>query len=788
MVQAAIPKTVTTPASWLRIGSLNELMLLLLLVVMVLLALYGMNPPNSVPVNAPLSEFSSGRAMQHLKVLSTNSRPIGSAHHNRVGDYIFAGLASMGLSPEIQQASIVQQVERGFVVGASLHNIVARLKGTEPGAGRALMLIAHYDSKQSSFGASDDGAAIAAILETLRALKAGAPLKNDVILLFTDGEEIGLLGAKAFVEEHPWAKDVGLVLNFEARGTSGPVMMFETSTGNRNLIDGLAHAAPYPVANSLMYEIYRLLPNDTDLTVFKKSQIPGMNFAFINEPSRYHTPLDNLKNLDERSLQHHGSYALALTRYFGNHNLNVRSGRDAVYFDLFGLTLVHYPAVLVLPLTALVVISFVAVACYGLRKRIASLTGIVVGFLAFLVSLIVGPGIVALVWWLIRSLRGDYAAMPRGDIYHSEFYALGFAALSIAIFSALCILFDKKLGVHNRALGALLGGLILLLASSFFLPGSSYLLVWPMLGSLIALALIFASAGEESRSTKRMALLTLGAIPAVVLFVPMIYILFAALSLDLASASTVLLVLLLGLLIPQLSYLSARSKWLLPTAMVTIGLCCITLGLAYSGFSASQPRPDNIFYGLNADRQEAIWASTDASPDQWTKQFLTANPQHSPLEDYFPGTPRPFLNSQADVVALPAPEIKVLNDSAQENRRIVHVRVTSIRQAPLISVYCEPDTEIREIVINGKRTALEQGSVTASAKAPWVMRYYALPAEGLELVLELQPQAQVKLKVVDQSYELPALPNFSVTARPENLMPSSAPWGDATFVSKSFVF
>lgn len=788
MVQAAIPRTVTTPASWLRIGSLTELMLLLLLVVMVLAALYGMNPPRSNSVNAPLSEFSSGRAMQHLKVISTNSHPIGSADHKRVGDYIFGELASLGLSPEIQQASIVQQVESGLVQGASLRNIVAKLKGTDQDAGQALMLTAHYDSKQSSFGAGDDGAAIAAILETLRALKAEGPVKNDVILLFTDGEEMGLLGARAFVDEHPWARNVGLVLNFEARGTSGPVMMFEASRGNRNLIDGLAHAAPYPVANSLMYEIYRLLPNDTDLTVFKESKMPGMNFAFINEPSRYHTALDNWKNLDERSLQHHGSYILALTRYFGNRNLDVRSEHDAVYFDLFGLTLVHYSAVFVLPLTALVVISFVAVAWYGLRKRIATLPGIGFGFLAFLVSLIVGPGIVALVWWLIRSLRSDYAAMPRGDIYHGGFYSLGFVALSIAIFAALGILFGKKSGVHNLTLGALLGGLILLLAASFFLPGGSYLLAWPMLGSLIALALIFATGADKHRSTKRVAVLALGAIPAVVLFVPMIYILFAALSPNQAAVSSVLLVLLLGLLVPQLSYLGARSKWLLPTAMVIISLCCLTLGFAYSGFSANQPRPDNIFYGLNADRQEAVWASTDASPDQWTKQFLTPNPRHSPLEDYFPGTSRPLLFNQAEAVALPGPEIKILNDNAQESRRLVHVRVISTRQAPLISVYGEPETEIREIVINGKRTALEHGSATTNAKAPWVMRYYALPAEGLELVLELQPQAQVKLKVVDQSYELPVLPNFSVSARPENLMPSSASWSDATFVSKSFVF
>ncbi|HEX3253135.1 MAG TPA: M20/M25/M40 family metallo-hydrolase, partial [Pyrinomonadaceae bacterium] len=505
MVQAAVPKSVTTPERLSRFGSLSSFILLLVLVVLVLLTVYAMSPPESVSVQAPATEFSSGRAMQYLKAISVSTHPVGSADHERVGEYIVHELASMGLNPEIQQTSVVQQVETGFVRGANVRNIVARLKGTE--SGRALMLTSHYDSKQGSFGASDDGAAVAAMLESARALKAGSPLKNDVILLFTDGEELGLLGAKAFVDEHPWAKEVGLVLNFEARGTSGPAVMFETSNGNQGLIDGLAHAAPHPVANSLMYDIYRLLPNDTDLTVFKESGLPGMNFAFINEPSRYHTPLDNTNNLDERSLQHQGSYILGLTRYFGDRNLDGRSARNAVYFDLFGLTLVHYSAVWILPLTVLVVLSFVAVAWYGLRKRIVTLPAAIRGFLVFLLSLVVSPGLVALVWWLIRSFRRDYAVMARGNIYHGEFYFLGFAALSIAVFSVFCILFSKKLGVYNLALGSLFGGLILLLASSFFLPGASYLLAWPMLGSLVTLALIFKTAGEESHSTKRLAVL-----------------------------------------------------------------------------------------------------------------------------------------------------------------------------------------------------------------------------------------------------------------------------------------
>src|SRR5258706_7442827 len=119
------------------------------------------------------------------------------------------------------------------------------------------------------------------MLETLRALKSSPTLSNDVIALFSDGEEIGSLGAKAFVYQHPWAKDVGVVLNFEARGSSGPAIMFETSDKNGWLIKEVAKAAPRPAAHSLAPAIYQLLPNRTDFTVFKEAGFAGLNFAYI---------------------------------------------------------------------------------------------------------------------------------------------------------------------------------------------------------------------------------------------------------------------------------------------------------------------------------------------------------------------------------------------------------------------------------------------------------------------------------------------------------------------------
>lgn len=184
---------------------------------------------------------------------------------------------------------------------------MARIKGS--GNGKALLLLSHYDSSpHSSLGASDAASGVATILEGIRAFRAeGKTPKNDIIILFTDGEELGLNGADLFVKSHPWATDVGLVLNFEARGSGGAgYMLVETNRGNSNLIKGFMAAEPeYPVANSLAYSIYKMLPNDTDLTVFREdADIDGFNFAFIDDHFDYHTVRDNADRLDRNTLAH----------------------------------------------------------------------------------------------------------------------------------------------------------------------------------------------------------------------------------------------------------------------------------------------------------------------------------------------------------------------------------------------------------------------------------------------------------------------------------------------------
>ena len=332
-------------------------------IVAAILGLYQLIPPDAVPANAPVTEFSSGRAMKHLQAIAQKPHPIGSPEHTEVREYLRAELAAMGLNAEVQKTTAV--LHRGRNRGSMLpsagtvHNVVARLYGTDHS--KAILLAAHYDSVPTGPGASDDGAAVAAMLETLRALKATSPLKNDVIFLFTDGEEAGLLGATAFVAEHPWMKEVGLVLNFEARGNSGPSLMFETSTGNGWLMEEFAKAAPYPVATSLSYEIYKLLPNDTDFTIFKDAGLGGLNFSYIDGYAYYHSTIDSVETIDERSLQHHGSYMLALTRHFANLNLENPKGYDVVYFNMPGAGLLTYSPIMGILFTSVIALLFLLV-------------------------------------------------------------------------------------------------------------------------------------------------------------------------------------------------------------------------------------------------------------------------------------------------------------------------------------------------------------------------------------------------------------------------------------------
>lgn len=744
---------------------------------LVLLSILSLVPPD-INSNAPPTEFSSARAREYLKAIAVKPHPIGSPAHAEVRDYILGELSKIGLQPQVQKTTAVNPRWDSSYRAATVENIVAKLEGTNNT--RAVLLVGHYDVAPTSLGASDDGAAIVSLLETLRALKASAPLKNDVIFLATDGEEIGLLGAIAFVQQHPWAKDVGVVLNFEARGDHGPSVMFQTSDENGWLIDELAETVSRPVANSFSADIYKHLPNETDFTVFKNSGMNGLNFAYIEGVSVYHSSLDNIANLDERSLQHHGMYALALARRFGNSDLNrPTGGSEAVYFDLFGRTLIHYSRTTALVLATLVALITLGSIALGLRRRRLSLSGQAWGFLALLLSMVGATLVVMLVRWTLGALAGARNSFQQGDTRINHLYLIGFVLLTVAATTLVYGLFRKRVSVENLAVGALLWFLLLLVVSHIYFPGGSYLAVWPLLSALIVWILKFTLPTEKLSLTTLSLVSAVCAAPGIVLISPLAYQLFVAVGISQPILVVVPVTLLLGLVLINLELVASSFRWLLPIAATLAAACFIVAALLQR---PEQPRSNEIFYALNADTGKAVWASGDASPDEWTSQFLSSNAPAAPLDDCLPWLNRQvFLQQPAPAATLAAPEIKVLDDQVQEQTRLIHLRVSSAREAAALIIYS--GTEFSEAFVNGQPLAKQDALAWEKGQ---MLLYAAPPREGIELLLKTKSSEPLIMKVVDRSFQFPELANLTIKARPSYIVPAPFSYSDSTFISKSF--
>ena len=755
----------------------------LLLIAIAVLSLYAMRPPAAVSSQSSGLVFSAERAMKHLEVIARNPRPIGSAEHARVRDYIVAQLAAQGFETAVSTSTALGPSEYKPFRVATVQNITGRLRGTA--GGKAVMLVGHYDSVPTGPGASDDGAAVAAFLETARALKAGPPLKNDVVILLTDGEEIGLMGASAFVNEQRSNFDVGAAFNFEARGASGQSVMFETSDQNGWLIRQFAAASPAPVGSSLMYEIYKRLPNDTDFSTLKKAGFAGLNFAYINQLPRYHTITDNIQNLDTDSLQHHGDNALALARHFGNLDFETAKANE-VYFNPLGSTFVHYPEWLVLPLAAVVLVAFVGVAIVGFRKKFLTWRGIALGFLMLPLSGVISYLAVTAGLSLVKALNKGANDVPWGEPYNSSYYVLAFVFVSCAAVLAVYLLVRKWARMAEVAMGALLSWLILALLTSVLLPGGSYLFVWPLLFALIGIGIYFVVNGQ--RASWPIISYTLCAVPALLLLIPVIYTLFTALTFNAASGILLLLVLLLGLLIPNMEVAVSRMKWRIPAAALLFTVALIAAGLLSSGFDANHPKMSSVFYGLNADRGQAVWASFDSQPNEWTSQFLSSGAQMKPLTELIPTSRAPFLQSEAPAATLASPELTLIKDEQHGDTRLIQLRVTSPRGAEIVSVYPEAGPEeVVGLSVNGK-TIDPKAVVTDKGRGPWGLQYYGLPQEGAELTLQLKSVQPIRIRVTDRSYGLPQLSGLTLKPRPDYITLPPTSTGEMTMVGKAFTF
>ncbi len=749
-----------------------------------------LRPPAVVNGDASAAEFSALRASAHLEAIAAAPHPVGSRQHARVRDYIVDQIETLGLEAEIQTETVWSEL-REYTRGARIRNVLTRLPGTSGGV--ALLLVAHYDSVPHSPGASDDGAGVAALLETLRALQTGPRLRSDVIFLFADAEEIGLLGAKAFQQHHPWAAEVALVVNFEARGSRGPSIMFETGPGTGPLVDRFASFVSRPVAASYSYDIYRRLPNDTDFTVFKRAGIPGFNFAFIEDITAYHTSLDRIDRLDLRSLQHHGSQALALARGFGDADLrNLERGAPRIYFNLPLAGLMTYSGALALPLAVLAAVLYFALWYRGFRGRRLTVGRTLLGFAAVPVVVTAVAAVVTLLHQGLPIIAGQ------GLLARPALFRLGLALVALAVAVALFRMSVEKLGVLDSSAGAAGWWLLLAAATALYLPSSSYLLLWPLLAAELALFALFRGPKGVTPLPTGVLLLLL-AVPAAVLWVPLVQLIGAALASGSATILAVIVALLASSLIPQIVLVTGeKRRWVLPLAILAVGLGLYLTEVLSVGYDARRPRPSNVFYAMDAGRQTAIWASTDRRTDSWTTRYLGEEPAKRKLEGFFPWDLE-VMFAAAPVLDLPAP---LVTESGVETAatasaapfdngdgRRLRLHVASDRQAAALFVELRSEAAVTSLAIDGKDVGV--GRTPRDEDTPpgyWQGVLYGGSSDGFEVEIGLAGGAPLEVAVADRAYGLPEVPSVADARRPESMRPSFFWPTDLSVVRSSFVF
>jgi len=747
--------------------------LAIFLVFSVWLGFYLIQPPEPKSTSSSPIEFSAERAFKHVKQIAQQPHPLGSTANDSVREYIVDKLTELGLDPTIQKGI---GVAGGFGGGSAgeTKNIFARMRGINPE--KTILLMTHYDSAPNAPGAADDASGVASILESVRALKAQkTPLKNNVWILITDGEERGLLGAELFVEQFDELKQIDLVLNFEARGTSGASMMFETSSPNANLIPHFAEATPYPVANSLMYTVYKLLPNDTDMSVTKRAGLKGLNFAFAEDYLNYHTMQDTPANLSLASLQHHGSNLLGNIRYFGNSNFTLESNSEYVYFNSAGGGLAYYPEHWSFPLAVVTALLFLAYLVFLLRTDRLNIGSYLGSLFLFLGVLFTGAAVTYFSWQAIKQFNPEYDWLYHGEVYVQSWYLWGFLFLMLGLYASIYSWVKQKwLSIEQLLAGSLTIWMLLSLVTAWYLPTASYIFTWPVLMALVGWIVLGENITKASWQSS--GLLAISLFPVLFLIPPYIYLVQVMLTTEMMAVSMLLMLLILGLAWPIIWRITRNQTQFWNSAFVTAALACFLIASASSGFDFKHKKQNDISYIQNLNTKQAYWVSRDHMTDNWTQQFLNKSPQKGSPPNIRIFRNRQYLYQAAKYQNIADPIFKLTADSSSDSLRFMSIQVSTQTNAIAMRMGWDGQPTLRQIQVGGK-TVLNnsEGNISGSG-----ISFFKDLSEPLTLRFKLSKSGKVPtLYFTFLKMGLPTHLLENYNPRAPNMMPT-AHWNSNT--------
>jgi hypothetical protein len=634
----------------------------------------GMRPK---PASAPPAEFSAVRAFAAERAIlgGDASHVVGSAAHAGVRDRLAAHLRSLGYDVAIQQTFACT----AHVVCAPVENIIARTAGdARPDA---LLIAAHYDSVAAGPGASDDGLGMATVVETARALR-GERFRNPIVFLITDAEEMGLIGAEAFVADEQLLKSAAAVINIEARGTNGASTMFETSARNRWLIRALAHTLPRPATTSLFASIYDMLPNDTDLTVFKRAGLAGVNFANIGGVQRYHTRLDNLAHVTPSTLQQHGEHALASARALANADLRQTSDANAIWFDVLSFFILWWPQgwSLWMAIVALVILLIVVVLRFHDRAMPGG--GATLGVLSFFLSIFVTFLIAFGASWLagLRAHGAVYVAQPGPATAAMWLIGIGIPVL-------IARRFQEHAKFDGLYLGQAISWSVIGIVLALVLPGASYLAV--ILAMTCALlGVVRATVGADKAVVS---ILTAGV--AAILFFPLAVSLYDALgrpSLPVIAAAVALVTTTFAPMIAT----APPLRRALASAFTVTAIVFIAIANFVPIYSADAPRHINLRYYVDGQPR---WLADSVTPEMArAANFEVVRPR---MFEWAASPSTPYV-AAAPELGLAPPEVRVVSDEGGKGRRKLTLQIRSARDAARVGILFRT-TSLQSIRVNG---------------------------------------------------------------------------------------
>ena len=715
------------------------------------------------PASIPAQEFSAQRALQFLQELPGEAEPhsTGSVAARRVRDGLISLLRALGYDPRLQ---------RSFACGpygtcAAVENVLARREGTVPDA---VLVACHYDSVAAGPGAGDDGTGVATALEVARALHQRR-LRNTVVFLFADGEELGLVGARAFVQQHPWAPSVRAVVNLDARGTRGPSLLFETGSAALWAAGIFARTAPLPRASSLFSSIYRQMPNDTDFSIFLGRGLQGFNFAFVGGASLYHTPGDNLAHLDPATVQQQGENVLALVEKLADLDFShLPPPRRAVFTDVAGRWLLWWPARWSLAglIGASLLLLFLWKRLERPRRRQTVRT-----FVRLLAANIAAAVVAAVIVLALAQ-----AGFPLwGWVAHPGPWIVGFFLLGFLI----AIGMPEPAGTDPIAFWMAVWSVWLLAPwVTAALPEVGYLWLVP--------AEVAAVTGVVGKATSLPGSAVRAALPAAA--VGLLWLSLPALLYDGLGMVGLVGIAWCGAwyglaLRPFLQYRGnlPHRRWLLPAAVCAAAL--LLVGVFLPRHSPATPAHATLALEVDADGPASRWLlfTNDrsvlrrvAEPAGFTRRPVRVFPW-SAVRAYTAGGPK---------LVLAPPEVQLRQVQAAGSDRWVRLWVTSPRKAPFVGLFFAPTSAVREVRVEGQPVQLE--GKAAGRWGAW---------RGCEIVLGGRDGAEVDVHVAggesltgvvyDMSPGFDALATVPLV-RPNWVLPEGA--GDRTLVTHRFGF